>query len=199
MAYVYNLGAGLNDAYSEYKLGKLYFDGVFYEQNYEQALKHFKKSFALNPNYSSYLLGLMYSQGLSVRRNRKKAFEYFLEGSNENLKSKKALAKIYSSESLAHACGVKKDLNIAEKYFREYLDGMKNKTDKIIKSYNEHGQDSNTRTVRKNFEKMRTCKRLLKDVRQERREKIKDYIEEAKQESKNQEGKTYDLSFIPQR
>ena len=200
MAYVYGLGAALNDAYSEYKLGKLYFDGLVYERDYEQALKHFKKSFVLNPDYSSFILGSMYEKGLYVKQDKKKAFEYFLEGSKTNLKSKRALARIYSIEASARTHGVKKDLNLAEKYYREYLDGMATKNDKMTELNEQYGgSDNEKQIIKNNAEKMKICKKYLKNIREERREKIKDFIEEAKAESKNQEGKVYDLSFIPQR
>jgi len=184
MMAIYELGARLNDAYSEYKLGKLYFEGVYCVKDYEKALKHFKKSYILNPDYSSYYLGQMYEKGLGVKKDLKKAFDYYLDGASESAKSKFRLAKIYSSKTLAKAFGTKQNLAVSERYYKEYCEFLENK--------NEYEYENKE-------EKIRYCSKFVKNIKKERLEKLKPIMKEVKEENKQQKEQVFDFSLIPQR
>ncbi|MBR1925731.1 MAG: sel1 repeat family protein [Clostridia bacterium] len=184
MKAVYELGASLNDSYSEYKLGKLYYKGVYYEQDYEKALKHFSRSFVLNPDYSSYYLGTMYEKGLGVQKNLEKAFECYQTGAQVNAKSKLRLAQIYSTQKLANAFGIDLNLTLAEKYYREYCEFLKTKKENKYENKEE---------------KIKQYSNIIKDMKKERLEKLKPVIKEVKKQNKTEKQQSFDLNFIPER
>ncbi len=110
MLYYYEKGDELNSEYASYNLGKLYYQGSYVEQDFEEAYLYFQTAAESGHNTSNYYLGQMHEHGRGVPVTYKDAAYYYrLAALDGHKKSLKILCSFYLSGK-----GVSRDLERAK-------------------------------------------------------------------------------------
>ena len=71
---------------------EIYFEGIFYQKNLEEAFKYYKLSADQGNSYALYSLGNMYENGYGIEKNLEEAFKYYnlsAEKGNDGAKKNK--------------------------------------------------------------------------------------------------------------
>jgi hypothetical protein len=96
-----------------YLLGYMYYLGKGVEQNYNKAIKYYKRSAEMGNSYALNCLGTMYCLGIGVERNYEESIKYY--------KKSAEMGNRYAMSNLGHAYimgeGVEKNFEEAIKYY----------------------------------------------------------------------------------
>jgi len=110
--------ADAGDVDCAYQLGLFYYEGKATQQDYELALKYFKKAAEKKSTEAQTMLGTMYITGQGVQADNSVAIEYYYKAaSNNNMVAMYALGLAY-----ANGKGVEKNIIEAQKWFQQVVD-----------------------------------------------------------------------------
>jgi hypothetical protein len=107
------------DAESQYKLGKIYTEGVGVSIDHIMATKSFES--AANQGYAKaeYNLGLNYYEGTGVKRNSRTAYKWFSAAAEQN----DPAAQYYLGKMYASGSGVKQNYTTSLEWFTKAVEG----------------------------------------------------------------------------
>ena len=107
------------DAESQYKLGKMYTEGVGVSIDHVLATKSFEN--AANQGYAKaeYKLGLNYYEGTGVKRNSRTAYKWFSSAAEQN----DPAAQYYLGKMYASGSGVKRNYTTSLEWFTKAVEG----------------------------------------------------------------------------
>ncbi|MEG1390961.1 MAG: tetratricopeptide repeat protein [Angelakisella sp.] len=107
--------------YLEYRIGKMYSQGLGMEQDYELAAQWFKKSAEQKYKFAEYSLGGLYHRGQGVELSYEKAFELYLRSANQGF----PYADFEVAKMFRDAIGTKKDEKQSNHHFEKAFIGFK--------------------------------------------------------------------------
>ena len=111
--------AGKGNAESQYKLGKMYTEGVGTSIDYSRATKAFESSASQGYAKAEYHLGLNYYEGNGVAKSRKTAYKWFLAAADQDHPA----AQFYLGKMFASGTYVKQSYTTSLKWFTKAVDG----------------------------------------------------------------------------
>lgn len=122
-AFLRKLPSEKNPAYLQYRIGKLFLQGLGVEKNYATAAEWFEKSSAAGNPYAAYSLASLYHHGQGVELNEEKAFSlYKIAASNTHAPNAYAayeLGNMYKTGK-----GTEKDIEASEQWYRKAYTGF---------------------------------------------------------------------------
>lgn len=71
------------NAEAQYFIGRLYYDGDIYEQDYKKAIAWFLQSAQLQNTDALFMLGVMYCKGWGIDKDEEEAFRHFMLAADE--------------------------------------------------------------------------------------------------------------------
>jgi TPR repeat protein len=111
--------ADTGNAESQYKLGKMYTEGVGVSTDYALATKTFESAAKQGHAKAEYNLGLNYYEGTGVERNRKTAYKWFKAAAEQNHPA----AQYYLGKMYASGSGVKQNYSTSLEWFGKAVEG----------------------------------------------------------------------------
>jgi TPR repeat protein len=111
--------ADTGNAESQYKLGKMYTEGVGISIDYTRATKAFESAAQQGYAKAEYNLGLNYYEGTGVKRNRKTAYKWFKAAAEQG----DPAAQYYLGKMYASGSGVKQNYTTSLEWFGKAVDG----------------------------------------------------------------------------
>ena len=107
------------NADSQYKLGKMYSEGVGISIDNAKAAKAFESAAMQGHAKAEYNLGLRYYEGTGVKRNRATAYKWFKAAAEQN----NPTAQYYLGKMFATGTGVKQNYATSLEWFTKSVDG----------------------------------------------------------------------------
>ena len=106
--------------YLEYRIGKMYVQGLGTEHDYELAAEWFAKSASQKYKFAEYSLGGLYYRGQGVEQSFKKAFELYLRSAKQGF----PYADFEVAKMLRDGVGTKKDEEQSQHHFEKAFIGF---------------------------------------------------------------------------
>jgi TPR repeat protein len=107
------------DAESQYKLGKMYAEGVGVSMDNAKSTQAFESAAEQGHAKAEYNLGLRHYEGIGVKRNRTTAYKWFKAAAEQN----DPAAQYYLGKMFAAGSGVKQNYKTSLEWFTKSVDG----------------------------------------------------------------------------
>jgi TPR repeat protein len=111
--------AAKGDAESQYKLGKMYAEGVGVSIDNAKSTQAFESAAEQGHAKAEYNLGLRHYEGIGVKRNRTTAYKWFKAAADQN----DPAAQYYLGKMFAAGSGVKQNYQTSLEWFTKSVDG----------------------------------------------------------------------------
>ncbi|MCK5382207.1 MAG: sel1 repeat family protein, partial [Gammaproteobacteria bacterium] len=107
------------NAESQYKLGKMYAEGVGVSMDNAKSTQAFESAAEQGHAKAEYNLGLRHYEGIGVKRNRTTAYKWFKAAADQN----DPAAQYYLGKMFASGSGVKQNYTTSLEWFTKSVDG----------------------------------------------------------------------------
>ena len=112
-----------NPSYLQYRIGKMYLQGLGTNQDYSQAAQWLQKSSAAGNSYAAYSLAGLYRKGQGVEIDERKAFELYQKAAT-NTRSPNAYAAYELGNMCKAGCGTEVDPDKAQHWYKMAYSGF---------------------------------------------------------------------------